>query len=108
MNALLADVLEFCEFLAQPGILRVKEVAQHVQLVPAMLGGQFRGGDEFEIALAARRGHARAAFHGVVVGERHGLELAARGVAGQFLRRVGAVGEICVKMEVGVHRDGNQ
>ena len=48
-------------------------------------------------------GGAGAAFDRVVIGQRDGVEAKARGMAGEFLGGVGAVGKVRVQVQVSRH-----
>ena len=91
----------FFSSVQQFGIFQVEEVAQKVQFGAIQFGGQFGAGHEFDAQLPASRGHPRAAFHGIVIGQGHGGQAAARAVPGQFFRGEGAVGKKGVQMEIG-------
>src|SRR5713226_7862423 len=47
-NTILPDSLKLRDFQKEPGIFDVDEIPKNVQLVPILLGGQFRPGNEFD------------------------------------------------------------
>ena len=102
-NPILADLLEFGHFGQQLWVLCIDEVAQKMQFTAVRFGGQFGGGDELQAGPSAGGSHAGASFHGVVVGQSDGDQAELSGAFDHFLRGVGAVGEIRVKMEVCEH-----
>ena len=100
-NAILAHLLKPGHFVQEPPVLRIDKVTEQVQFVAVEFRRQLRRRDEFQAGPPAGNGHAGAAFHGVVVGQGDGGQSHLAGALGQFLRRVGAVGEIRVEMEIG-------
>ena len=63
-----------------------------------VLGSEFGAGDEINARCRARRGHARAALHRVMVRQRQCREAEPVTVTDELLRRERPVGEIRVQM----------
>jgi len=94
----LAHRLKFCDFLEQLAITRIEKVTENVNFVLILLRREFGAGDEFNIDGLSSRGRPLATFQGIVIRQRNGRQPMLRGIRHQFLRRIRAVGKVCVQM----------
>jgi hypothetical protein len=90
----------------QSGLLRIDEVAQQVQLAPAVLGGDLNAGDDLQ--RGAGRGGAGGldGGEGVVVGDGDSGEAGPAGQLDDLLGGVGAVAGGRVQVQVGAAGGG--
>ena len=103
VDALLPDLLKLGEFTEQHRIVGINEQAKQVHFVAAVLGCEFGARNEFDVTRKAGLSGFAATFHGIVIGQSDRAQALLPGMSREFGRRVGAVREAGVEMEISKH-----
>jgi hypothetical protein len=102
-DAVLSNLLESGGFRKEPGMLDIEVIAQEMDFGAIDFGGELSAGNKLDCQALAGDGGTGATFDRIVIGQCDGVEPEARGVAGEFLGSVSAVGKVCVKVQVSRH-----
>src|SRR5262249_16645183 len=100
-NAILTHNLELADLLQKARMLHVDAVAEDVNLVALLFGGQFRACDKFDAGVRASAGGRLATFHSVMISQGYNGQMLAHRLLNQLIRPKSAIGKKGVEMEVG-------